>query len=61
MKKINKILDNARKGTNINYQSVVKGVRPSRAARSEQLLLQQMSRQELYDYWVKRLAEPSDK
>ncbi len=59
MKKINKILDNARKGTNINYQSVVKGIRPSRAARSEQLSLQQMSRQDLYEYWMKRLESSS--
>jgi len=59
MKKINKILDNARKGTNVNYQAVVKGIRPSRAARSEQLSLQQMSRQDLYEYWMKRLESSS--
>jgi hypothetical protein len=55
IKRLKKILDNARKGTNINYQSVVNGTRPSRAARSEQLSLQQMSRQDLYDYWMDRL------
>ncbi len=55
MKKIDKIIDHARKGTNLNYQSVVKGVKPSRAERSEQIKLSQMSRQDRYDYWMSRL------
>jgi hypothetical protein len=57
MKTIKQIIDNARKGTNVSYQAVVHGKMPSRKARAEQRYINQLSRQDLKDYWLKRLEE----
>jgi hypothetical protein len=57
MRTIKDVLDNARKGTNAAYQGVVKRKRPSRKMRAEQQMLSQYSRQDLKEYWTRRLEE----
>tara|TARA_B100001146_G_C15790882_1_gene268359 strand:- start:216 stop:419 length:204 start_codon:yes stop_codon:yes gene_type:complete len=61
MRTIKDILDNARKGTNAAYQGVVKGKRPSRKMRATQRELSQYSRQDIKEYWTKKLEQHNKK
>jgi hypothetical protein len=57
MKTIKQVIDHARKGTNVSYRAVVTGKMPSRKDRAEQRYVNQMSRHDLEEYWLKRLEE----
>ncbi len=61
MRTLKDVLDHARKGTNANYQAVVKGKRPSRKAKSVHLKLQNCSRDTVREYWTAKLEEDSNK
>ena len=51
------MLDQIRKSSNRQYQSVVQGKRPSRKDRHNQDIANQMSRGNLKEYWLARMAD----
>ena len=53
---VSHILDASRKRSNISYESVVAGKRPSRVDRADQELAEKMSRQDVREYWLEKLA-----
>jgi hypothetical protein len=56
-KRVAGMLDQVRKSSNRQYQSVVQGKRPSRKDRHDQDIANQMSRQNLKEYWLARMAD----
>ena len=56
-KRVEGMLDQIRKSSNRQYQSVVQGKRPSRKDRHNQDIANQMSRQNLKEYWLARMAD----
>jgi hypothetical protein len=56
-KRVAGMLDQVRKSSNRQYQSVVQGKRPSRKDRHNQDIANQMSRGNLKEYWLARMAD----
>ena len=56
-KRVAGMLDQIRKSSNRQYQSVVQGKRPSRKDRHNQDIANQMSRGNLKEYWLARMAD----
>ena len=56
-KRVEGMLDQIRKSSNRQYQSVVQGKRPSRKDRHNQDIANQMSRGNLKEYWLTRMAD----
>ena len=54
-KRVEGMLDQIRKSSNRQYQSVVQGKRPSRKDRHNQDIANQMSRGNLKEYWLARM------
>ena len=52
---IRQLLVNSRKGTSSAYQAVVSGTRPRRSARADQELAENMSRQNLKQFWLEKM------
>lgn len=58
---IRQLLVNSRKGTSSAYQAVVNGSRPRRSDRADQELAEQMSRQDLKQFWLEKMKAEGER